>query len=177
MARAFYNPAFSRFAISLPHSTNSCSLGDEWDFKACGGGYRRGDPGSPLFDFRLAVERTVAAEAAHALPFPLCSRRARTIFFSTTRAWMKRSAVFKPSKKLKKPKSMSYFAPGLPDLTAVRTVCAAVSKPFNFMVGIKGKSFFGKRTRIMRSAAHQPGDLTLPSRNDRLSRSHTRGER
>src|SRR5439155_2239959 len=33
------------------------------------------------------------------------------------------------------------FAPGLPDLTAVRAVCAAVSKPFNFMVGIKGKSF------------------------------------
>jgi 2-methylisocitrate lyase-like PEP mutase family enzyme len=33
------------------------------------------------------------------------------------------------------------FAPGLPDLAAVRAVCAAVSKPFNFMVGIKGKSF------------------------------------
>ena len=33
------------------------------------------------------------------------------------------------------------FAPGLPDLAAVKTVCAALSKPFNFMVGIKGKSF------------------------------------
>jgi 2-methylisocitrate lyase-like PEP mutase family enzyme len=33
------------------------------------------------------------------------------------------------------------FAPGLPDLASVRTVCSAVSKPFNFMVGIKGKSF------------------------------------
>ena len=33
------------------------------------------------------------------------------------------------------------FAPGLPDLASVRAVCAAVSKPFNFMVGIKGKSF------------------------------------
>ena len=33
------------------------------------------------------------------------------------------------------------FAPGLPDLAAVRTVCSAVSKPVNFMVGIKGKSF------------------------------------
>ena len=33
------------------------------------------------------------------------------------------------------------FAPGLPDLESVRAVCAAVSKPFNFMVGIKGKSF------------------------------------
>jgi 2-methylisocitrate lyase-like PEP mutase family enzyme len=33
------------------------------------------------------------------------------------------------------------FAPGLPDLAAVRAVCSAVSKPFNFMAGIKGKSF------------------------------------
>jgi 2-methylisocitrate lyase-like PEP mutase family enzyme len=33
------------------------------------------------------------------------------------------------------------MAPGLPDLSAVRAVCAAVSKPVNFMAGIKGKSF------------------------------------
>lgn len=33
------------------------------------------------------------------------------------------------------------FAPGLPDLAAVRAVCAAVSKPVNFIVGIRGKSF------------------------------------
>ena len=33
------------------------------------------------------------------------------------------------------------FASGLPHLAALRTVCAAVSKPFNFMVGIQGKSF------------------------------------
>ena len=33
------------------------------------------------------------------------------------------------------------MAPGLPDLAAVRAVCAAVKKPVNFMVGIKGKSF------------------------------------
>jgi 2-methylisocitrate lyase-like PEP mutase family enzyme len=33
------------------------------------------------------------------------------------------------------------FAPGLPDLAAVKTVCAAIGKPFNFMVGIPGKSW------------------------------------
>ena len=33
------------------------------------------------------------------------------------------------------------MAPGLPDLAAVRTVCSALSKPFNFMAGITGKSF------------------------------------
>jgi len=33
------------------------------------------------------------------------------------------------------------FAPALPDLAAVRAVCSAVSKPVNFMVGIRGRSF------------------------------------
>lgn len=33
------------------------------------------------------------------------------------------------------------FDPGLPDLAAVGAACAAVSKPVNFMAGIKGKSF------------------------------------
>jgi 2-methylisocitrate lyase-like PEP mutase family enzyme len=33
------------------------------------------------------------------------------------------------------------FAPGLPDLAAVKQVCSALTKPFSFMVGIKGKSF------------------------------------
>jgi 2-methylisocitrate lyase-like PEP mutase family enzyme len=33
------------------------------------------------------------------------------------------------------------FALGIPDFDAVRKVCASISKPFNFMAGIKGKSF------------------------------------
>jgi 2-methylisocitrate lyase-like PEP mutase family enzyme len=33
------------------------------------------------------------------------------------------------------------FAPGLPDLAALKTVCQAIGKPFNFMVGIPGKSW------------------------------------
>ena len=33
------------------------------------------------------------------------------------------------------------MAPGLPDLAAVKKVCGSLKKPFNFMVGIKGKSF------------------------------------
>ena len=33
------------------------------------------------------------------------------------------------------------MAPGLPDLNAVKAVCAAVAKPFNFMVGVPGRSF------------------------------------
>jgi 2-methylisocitrate lyase-like PEP mutase family enzyme len=33
------------------------------------------------------------------------------------------------------------MVPGLPDLAAVKAVCAAISRPFNFMVGMPGKSF------------------------------------
>jgi 2-methylisocitrate lyase-like PEP mutase family enzyme len=33
------------------------------------------------------------------------------------------------------------MAPGLADLGAVRAVCGAVSRPVNFMAGIKGRSF------------------------------------
>jgi 2-methylisocitrate lyase-like PEP mutase family enzyme len=33
------------------------------------------------------------------------------------------------------------MAPGLPDLDSVRAVCAALSRPFNFMAGIGRKSF------------------------------------
>ena len=33
------------------------------------------------------------------------------------------------------------MAPGLPDLESVRKVCASLTRPFNFMAGIKGKSF------------------------------------
>jgi 2-methylisocitrate lyase-like PEP mutase family enzyme len=33
------------------------------------------------------------------------------------------------------------FAPGLPDLAVVRAVCSAVTKPVNFAVGARGRSF------------------------------------
>jgi 2-methylisocitrate lyase-like PEP mutase family enzyme len=98
-----------------------------------------GDPESPLFDFNLAVERiAAAAEAARALPFPfLLTARAHNFLYkgASLHDTVKRLQAFE------KAGAHVLFAPGLPDLTAVRTVCASVSKPFNFMVGIKGKSF------------------------------------
>jgi 2-methylisocitrate lyase-like PEP mutase family enzyme len=33
------------------------------------------------------------------------------------------------------------FAPGLPDVAAVRIVCSALTQPVNFMVGMRSKSF------------------------------------
>lgn len=98
-----------------------------------------GNQGSPLYDLSLAVERVAAAaEAARALPFPfMLTARAHNFLYpdpgldetiSRLRAYERVGADV-------------LFAPGLPDLVAIRAVCSAISKPFNFMAGIKGKSF------------------------------------
>jgi len=50
--------------------------------------------------------------------------------------------------------------PGLPDLAAVPAVCAAVSKPVNFMAGIKGKVRFPRTVRDDAGAEQTHADLT-----------------
>ena len=97
------------------------------------------NPDRPLYDFDLAVERiAAAAQAAHALPFPfMLTARAHNLLYppASLEETISRLQAFE------KAGADVLFAPGLPDLDAVRVVCAAVSKPVNFMVGIKGKSF------------------------------------
>jgi 2-methylisocitrate lyase-like PEP mutase family enzyme len=96
-------------------------------------------PDHPLYDFGLAVERiAAAAEAARALPFPfLLTARAHNLLYDNPSL----DETIKRLRAFEEAGADVLFAPGLPDIAAVRSVCAAVSKPFNFMVGIKGKSF------------------------------------
>lgn len=98
-----------------------------------------GNPSQPLYEFELAVERIAAgAEAARALPFPfMLTARAHNFLFPepSLEDTIRRLHAFEEAG------ADVLFAPGLPDLESVRTVCASISKPFNFMVGIKGKSF------------------------------------
>jgi len=93
----------------------------------------------PLYDEPLAVERiAAAAETARALPFPfMLTARAHNFLFPGARLddTIRRLRAFEAAG------ADVLFAPGLPDLESVREVCAALSKPFNFMVGIKGRSF------------------------------------
>jgi len=98
-----------------------------------------GDKDKPLYDLSLAAERVAAAvQAARALPFPFTlTARAENYL----RGNPSLDDTIKRLQAFEKAGADVLFAPGLPDLEAVRTVCAAVSKPFNFMVGIKGKSF------------------------------------
>ena len=98
-----------------------------------------GNPQAPLYEFNLAVERIAAgAEAARTLPFPFAlTARSHNLLYANPNL----DETIRRLQAFEKAGADVLFAPGLPDLAAVRAVCAAVSKPFNFMVGIKGKSF------------------------------------
>jgi 2-methylisocitrate lyase-like PEP mutase family enzyme len=98
-----------------------------------------GDPDRPLFDVQAAVARVEAAvTAARELPFPFILT-ARAEGFLEGRPDL--DDVIARLQAFEKAGADVLFAPGLPDLAAVRKVCAALSKPVNFMAGIKGKSF------------------------------------
>ena len=98
-----------------------------------------GDAARPLFDLGQAVERVAAAvEAARALPFRF-TLTARTENYLRGRPdlddTLRRLQAFEQAG------ADVLFAPGLPDLEAVRAVVAAVSRPVSFMAGMRGKSF------------------------------------
>ena len=98
-----------------------------------------GDKDRPLFDIGQATERVAAAvEAARAQSFPF-TLTARTESFLRGNPDLK--DVIRRLQAFEKAGADVLMAPGLPDLDAVRAVCAAVSKPVNFMAGIRGKSF------------------------------------
>lgn len=98
-----------------------------------------GNRDRPLYDIGPATERVAAAaQAARALPFPFTLTARAENFL---RGNPDLDDTIRRLQAYEKAGADVLFAPGLPDLAAVRTVCAALSKPFNFMVGIKGKSF------------------------------------
>ena len=98
-----------------------------------------GDPAKPIYDPVLAAERVAAAvTAARALPFAF-TLTARAENYLRGRPDL--DDTIRRLQSFERAGADVLFAPGLPDLAAVRAVCAAVSKPVNFMVGIKGKSF------------------------------------
>jgi 2-methylisocitrate lyase-like PEP mutase family enzyme len=93
----------------------------------------------PLYDMNHAVERVAAAaEAGRALSFPFTlTARAENYL----RGNPDLDDTIRRLQAFERAGADVLFAPGLPDLAAVRTVCAALSKPVNFMVAIRGKSF------------------------------------
>src|SRR6266550_643136 len=98
-----------------------------------------GDKNRPLYEMQLAGERIAAAvQAAKTLSFPfILTARAQNFVHGKPDL----DDAIKRLQAYEKAGADVLFAPGLPDLEAVRAVCSAVSRPVNFMVGIRGKSF------------------------------------
>lgn len=98
-----------------------------------------GTSDKPIYDLGHATERIAAAvQAARALPFPF-TLTARAENFLHGRSDL--DETIRRLQAYERAGADVLFAPGLPDLEAVRTVCSALSRPFNFMVAIRGKSF------------------------------------
>jgi 2-methylisocitrate lyase-like PEP mutase family enzyme len=98
-----------------------------------------GDSARPLYDFDLAVDRIIAgAEAVRELGFPfLLTARTHNLLFpgGELQETVRRLQAFE------KAGADVLFAPALAELSAVQMICGSLTKPFNFMVGIPGKSF------------------------------------
>lgn len=98
-----------------------------------------GEQAAPVYEFAHAVERVAAAAAAaRSLSFPF-TLTARAENFLHGRADLEDTV--RRLQAFERAGADVLFAPGLPDLEAVRAVCAALKKPVNFMVGMPGKSF------------------------------------
>lgn len=96
-----------------------------------------GDPAAPIFDLALAADRVrAAAEAARDLPFLLTARAENFLWgrpdlgdtIARLQAFSEAGAAV-------------LYAPGLPDLAAIRTLCAEVDKPVNVVMGLSGPRY------------------------------------
>ena|SRR3984885_1262784 len=99
-----------------------------------------GEDSHPIYDHALAIERVAAAvEAARALPFPFTlTARAENFLYGRRDLddTIRRLQAFAQAG------AEVLYAPGLPDLEAIRYVCAAVApRPVNALAGIRGLAF------------------------------------
>lgn len=96
-----------------------------------------GNPDQAIFDFGLAVERvSAAAEVASNLPFLLTARAENFLYGRPDlKDTIARLQAFAEAG------ADVLYAPGLPDLEAIRAVCEAVDKPVNVLMGPKGATF------------------------------------
>ncbi len=96
-----------------------------------------GDSAAPIYEFALAVERVAAAVVvARERHFVLTARAENFLHgrpdLSDT---IRRLQAFEAAG------ADVLYAPGLPSLDAIRTVCASVSKPVNVVMGLKGATY------------------------------------
>jgi 2-methylisocitrate lyase-like PEP mutase family enzyme len=96
-----------------------------------------GDPLRPIHDLSLAVDRIAAAvEARRDQPFILTARAENHLW---GRADL--SDTIRRLQAYAEAGADVLFAPGLPDLDAIRTVCQAVDRPVNVVIGLGAARF------------------------------------
>jgi len=96
-----------------------------------------GDASQPIFEFNHAVERIAAAgEVARGLPF-LFTARAENFIWGRPDL----DDTIRRLQAFSKAGADVLYAPGLPSIEAIRTVCASVDKPVNVVMGLKGAPF------------------------------------
>lgn len=105
----------------------------------CGGSIEdaTGDPDAPIYEFALAVERVqAAAEAARDRPFLLTARAENFL-------WDRPDLddTIRRLQAFSRAGADVLYAPGLPDLAAIRTVCDSVDRPVNVVMGLGGPRY------------------------------------
>ena len=96
-----------------------------------------GDPDLPIYELNAAVERVrAAAEAACTRPFFLTARAENYLWGQRDlRDTIARLQAFSEAG------ADVLYAPGLPDLDTIRTVCGEVDKPVNVVMGLQGQAY------------------------------------
>lgn len=96
-----------------------------------------GDPNAPIYDLHEAADRIqAAAEAAKDLPFLLTARAENYLWGRPDLGdTIRRLQLFSDAG------ADVLYAPGLPDLAAIRTLCREVDKPVNVVMGLSGPNF------------------------------------
>ena len=91
-----------------------------------------GDPGRPIYDFNLAVERVQAAvEVARSLPVPfLLTARAENLLHGR----LDLDDTIRRLQAFEKAGADVLYAPGVRDLATIRTVASSVGKPLNVVM-------------------------------------------
>jgi len=96
-----------------------------------------GDPAEPIYAFQHAVERVAAAvEEARRHPFILT---ARAEGFLHGRPDL--DEIIRRLQAFEAAGADVLYAPGLPSLEAIRTVCAAISRPVNVVMGLSAPTY------------------------------------
>lgn len=96
-----------------------------------------GDPDAPIYDLAASVDRVAAAvDAAKGRPFLLTARAENHLWGCDDLGdTIRRLQAFSEAG------ADVLYAPGLPGLEAIKTVCAEVDKPVNVVMGLVGENY------------------------------------